>query len=78
MYVCMYVCIYIHIYIYIYTHSHIHIHVQQPGQAGERQAHDVEVVAPDALDEQTALGLDAVAAGLVEGLARRDVGVYIL
>src|SRR6478609_7887206 len=40
----------------------------------ERQPHDPRVAAFDTLDEGGRAPLDAVGAGLVEGLARRDIG----
>ena len=44
-------------------------------EAVDREPHDVVVAPVDALDETPRPPLDAVAAGLVQGVARRDVVV---
>ena len=49
--------------------------MEHEADTGEREADDIGVIAFDAGDELGGDALDAVGAGLVEGLARGDVGI---
>src|SRR5262249_41932862 len=51
---------------------------EEPGQAGQWKPHDVEVAALDPLHPDGAEALDPVSPGLVHGLARLDVSLYVL